>query len=160
MNLSRVNANDIASVSILKDASAAAIYGAKGLVRRCPHHNEERHQQFTKPSVSFDIKSGWKAPTTSTDYITSGFWSVFINDLFMKEHAGYGFTTYDESDYAELWMRLDQNKETAEERPWTVVQNDGSYKYYANFDWYNHYFRKNRPMQDYDVTIKGGSEYV
>ena len=158
MNLSRVNANDIASVSILKDASAAAIYGAKassGVVLITTKSGTNN----SKPSVSFDIKSGWKAPTTSTDYITSGFWSVFINDLFMKEHAGYGFTTYDESDYAELWMRLDQNKETAE-RPWTVVQNDGSYKYYANFDWYNHYFRKNRPMQDYDVTIKGGSERV
>lgn len=29
MNLARINANDIESVSILKDASAAAVYGAK-----------------------------------------------------------------------------------------------------------------------------------
>lgn len=158
MNLGRVNANDIASVSILKDASAAAIYGAKassGVVLITTKSGTNN----TKPSVSFDLKTGWKKPTTSTDYITSGFWSVYINDLFMKEHAGYGFTTYDESDYAELWMRQGQNTES-EERPWTIAQNDGSYKYYANFDWYNHYFRKNRPMHDYDVTIKGGSEYV
>ena len=41
-----------------------------------------------------------------------------------------------------------------------VVQPDKSYKYYANFDWYNHYFKKNRPMQDYNVSVTGGSKRV
>ena len=158
MNLSRLNANDIESVSILKDASAAAIYGAKassGVVLI----TTKSGAADAKPTVTFDLKTGWKAPTTSTDFITQGYWSVFINDLFLNEHAGFGFTTYDESDYAELWMRLGQHAETAE-RPWAVVQGDGSYKYYANFDWYNHYFKRNRPMNDYNVSVKGGSERV
>lgn len=156
MDLTRVNANDIESVSILKDASAAAIYGAKAssgvvLVTTKSGQNDQA------PKISFDLKAGWKTQTVSTDFITSGFWSVFINDWFMNEHVGYGFTTYDESDYAELWMRLDQNTES-DERPWSIVQPDKSYKYYANFDWYNHYFKKNRPMQDYNVSIRGGSK--
>lgn len=157
MSLSRVNANDIESVSILKDASAAAIYGAKassGVVLITTKNGKNE-----KTKVSIDIKAGWKAPTTNTDFITSGFWSVYINDMFMYEHGGYNFTTYDEYDYAELWMRLGQNTESAE-RPWAVVQNDKSYKYYANYDWYNHYFKTSRPMQDYNVSITGGNEKV
>lgn len=158
MDLSRVNANDIESVSILKDASAAAIYGAKassGVVLVTTKSGSED----AAPKVSFDLKAGWKTQTADNDYITSGYWSVFINDWFMNEHSGFPFTTYDEYDYAELWMRLGQDVEDPE-RPWAVVQPDKSYKYYANFDWYNHYFKKNRPMQDYNVSVTGGSKRV
>lgn len=158
MDLSRVNANDIESVSILKDASAAAIYGAKassGVVLV----TTKSGQSDSAPRISFDLKAGWKTQTVDNDYVTSGFWGAWINDWFMYEHNGYGFTTYDEYDYAELWMRLGQTTEDPE-RPWSVVQPDKSYKYYANFDWYNHYFKKNRPMQDYNVSITGGSNRV
>lgn len=158
MDLSRVNSNDIESVSILKDASAAAIYGAKassGVVLV----TTKRGSEDAAPKVSFDLKAGWKTQTADNDYITSGYWSVFINDWFMNEHSGFPFTTYDEYDYAELWMRLGQDVESPE-RPWAVVQPDKSYKYYANFDWYNHYFKKNRPMQDYNVSVTGGSKRV
>lgn len=158
MSLSRVNANDIESVSILKDASAAAIYGAKassGVVLITTKTGKEG----AKPKVTFDAKAGWKTPTSSTDFITSGFWSAYINDMFMREHVGYGFTTYDDADYAELWMRLGQDEESSE-RPWAVVQNDKTYKYYANNDWYNHYFKTTRPMQDYNVSVTGGTAKV
>lgn len=157
MSLSRINANDIESVSILKDASAAAIYGAKassGVVLITTKNGKNE-----KTKVSFDVKAGWRSPTATTDFITDGFWSVYINDMFMYEHGGFNFTTYDEYDYAELWMRMGQGTETTE-RPWAVVQPDKSYKYYANFDWYNHYFKKIRPMQDYNVSVTGGNDKV
>lgn len=156
MTLNRVNANDIESVSILKDASAAAIYGAKassGVVLVTTKSGKDG-----KAKVSFDLKAGWKTPTTNTDFVDSGYWSVFINDWFMIEHGGYGYTTYDDNDYAQLWMRLGKG-ETAD-LPWAVVQDDLSYKYYANYDWYNHYFKTTRPMQDYNVSITGGTDKV
>ena len=158
MDLTRVNANDIESISILKDASAAAIYGAKassGVVLV----TTKSGQEDAAPKVSFDLKAGWKTATADNDYITSGYWGVFVNDWFMEEHSGFKFTTYDDYDYAELWMRLGQNSESAE-RPWAVVQPDKSYKYYANYDWYNHYFKKNRPMQDYNISVTGGTKRV
>lgn len=159
MNLTRVNANDIESVSVLKDASAAAIYGAKasaGVVLVTTKSGKRDAQ----PTVSVDLKAGWQAPTVSTDYITSGFWSAYINDLFYYEHAGRNYTSYDDQDMAQLWMRLDQGKETAE-RPWVVPDSrSGYYKYFANYDWYNHFFRKNRPVQDYNISISGGSSKV
>lgn len=156
MSLSRLNANDIESVSVLKDASAAAIYGAKassGVVLVTTKSGKDG-----KPRVSFDLKAGWKTSTTSTDFVDSGYWSVFINDWFMNEHVGYGYTTYNDNDYAQLWMR--QGKGDSAELPWAVVQNDLSYKYYANFDWYEHYFKTTRPMEDYNVSITGGTDRV
>lgn len=158
MSLNRVNSNDIESVSILKDASAAAIYGAKaaaGVVLVQTKSGKEGRA----PQVTIDAKAGWKSNTTKHEYITQGFWSAYVNDLFMYNHAGNNTTTYDEEDYAELWMRLDDETENPE-RPWTVVQEDGSYKYYANHDWYRHYFKTTRPMQDYNVSVQGGNDKV
>lgn len=158
MDLSRVNSNDIESVSILKDASASAIYGSKaaaGVILVTTKSGSEGKA----PQVTVDAKAGWKSPTTEHDFITQGFWSAYISDIFMMQHTKTAMTTYSDADYAELWMRLNDVTENPE-RPWTVVQNDGSYKYYANFDWYDHYYKTIRPMQDYNVSLKGGNEKV
>ena len=158
MDLKRVNSNDVESVSVLKDASAAAIYGAKaaaGVVLITTKTGSEGKA----PTVTMDAKAGWKTTTTSTDFVSQGFYSAYINDIFMYQHVGYNMTTYTDADYAEMWMRLDDTTENPE-RPWTVVQPDGSYKYYANFNWYDHYFKKNRPMQDYNVSVTGGNDKV
>lgn len=158
MDLARVNSNDIESVSILKDASASAIYGSKaaaGVILVTTKSGKEG----LAPQVTVDAKAGWKSPTTENDFITQGFWSAYISDIFMLQHTKTAMTTYTEADYAELWMRLNDVTENPE-RPWTVVQKDGSYKYYANFDWYNYYYKTVRPMQDYNVSLKGGNDRV
>lgn len=158
MNLTRINANDIESVSILKDASAAAVYGAKasaGVILV----TTKSGQTDAAPKVSFDLKAGWMQTTANTDFITSGYWSTYINDLFKRNNDGINYTNYDEYDYAELWMREGQTTETAE-RPWSVETTDNHWRYYANNNWYDHYYRKSRPMQDYNVSITGGSKRV
>lgn len=158
MNLIRLNANDIESVSILKDASASAIYGAKasaGVILVTTKSGKEN----SAPRISFDLKAGWRNSTTSNDFITSGYWSTYINDLFMSEFQGRSFTTYNDIDRAELWMREGQTVESAE-RPWTVVDQNGYWRYYANFDWHSYLYRKSRPLQDYNVSISGGSRRV
>lgn len=158
MDLARVNSNDIESVSILKDASAAAIYGSKaaaGVILVTTKSGKEG----LAPQVTVDVKAGWKAPTTEHDFITQGFWSAYISDIFMLQHTKTAMTTYTDADYAELWMRLNDETENPE-RPWVVTQNDGSYKYYANFDWYDQLYNSNRPMQDYNISLKGGNDRI
>ena len=158
MELSRVNTNDIESVSILKDASASAIYGSKaaaGVILVTTKSGKEG----LAPQVTIDAKAGWKSPTTDHDFITQGFWSAYISDIFMQQHTKTAMTTYTDADYAELWMRINDETENPE-RPWVVTQPDGSYKYYANFNWYDHYYKTIRPMQDYNVSLKGGNDRI
>ncbi len=158
MDLSRISTNDIESVNILKDASASAIYGSKaaaGVILITTKAGKEG----LAPRVTVDAKAGWKSETTEHDYITNGFWSAYISDIFMLQHTKTAMTTYTDADYAELWMRLNDVTENPE-RPWVVTQPDGSYKYYANFNWYDHFYKKIRPMQDYNVSLRGGNDRV
>ncbi len=157
MPLSRVNPNDIESVSILKDASASAVYGAKasaGVVLVTTKSGTE-----SRPTVSYNGRFGWAQNTTSTDYITSGYEWGKVVDRFNYIYSNQNYLKYGEDDWAELEARRYDKTENPE-RPWVVVGEDGNYKYYGNFDWYNYYFRRTRPQQEHNVTLSGGNDRV
>lgn len=156
-SLSRLNANDIASVSILKDASAAAVYGARasaGVILITTKRGQEG-----KASVSYSGRVGWSQNTTSTDYITTGYWNTKINDMFKMAYDGSAYTNYTEEDFQMLYDRINDKVEDPS-RPWVIAQPNGQYKYYANFDWYNHLYKQTRLQHEHNLSIKGGTDKV
>ncbi|MDE5890303.1 MAG: SusC/RagA family TonB-linked outer membrane protein, partial [Bacteroidales bacterium] len=159
--LERINSNDIESISVLKDASSAAIYGARGafgviLV------TTKSGKFDAAPKVSASARFSLSDNTSSTDYETRGYYSAYIADLFMSTKGGAPYTNYTAYDYQRLWERRNDKVENPE-RPWVVTEmRDGrlSYVYLANFDWYNYMFDDSRPTQDYNVNVTGGSKNV
>ena len=131
--LSLLNPNDVASISVIKDASAAAIYGARaayGVVLVTTKEGDDSD----KTRVSYSGRWGWNSPTTSTDYETRGYYSVYVNDLFWHADAGTNYTNYTEQDMMELWARRNDKVENPE-RPWVKIdQRDGrdTYVYYLS----------------------------
>ena len=160
-DLGRINSNDIASISVLKDASSAAIYGARGafgviLVTT-------KSGDFDKaPTVTADARFSFSAPTTSTDYETRGYYHAKIADLFMETYSGVPYTNYTSYDYQRLWDRRNDVTEHPD-RPWVLTEMRNGrleYLYLANFDWYNYMYDESRPTQDYNVSVRGGSKNI
>lgn len=158
MELNRLNPNDIESVSILKDASAASVYGTKassGVVLITTKSGGE-----SKVKVSYNGRFGILRNTTSTDYITTGYdWLRSVDTFWAASNKSGNYTKYTAADYAELWMRRDDSTEDPS-RPWAVAQSDGSYKYYGNFDWYGYFFKRSRTQQEHNISVRGGNEKV
>ena len=160
-DLAKVNPNDVATISVLKDASAAAIYGARaafGVVLVTTKQGDKSG----KTQVSYSGRFGKMTPTTSTDYETRGYYSVMLNDLFMKSYSGVNYSRYTEEDYQQLWDRRNDKTENPD-RPWVVIdQRDGrdTYVYYGNTDWYHQLYRDNRPMMSHNINLSGGTEKV
>ena len=76
-----VNPNDVASISVIKDAAAAAVYGARAafgviLVTTKKGTSDDGHAK-----IRYSGKFGWEEPTTSTDYEDRGYWSVYTLSL-------------------------------------------------------------------------------
>lgn len=159
-SLDQINPNDVASVSVLKDASASAIYGGRaafGVILVTTKEGES-----DKVKVNYNGYLGVGQPTVSTDFERRGYYSVFINDLFYRSYSGVNYSKYTEADMMELWERRFDKVENPE-RPWVVVQNRGgrdSYVYYGNTDWFHHLFNENRPSSNHNVSISGGSDKV
>lgn len=161
-DLSRVNANDVANISVIKDASAAAIYGARaayGVILVTTKAGESRDGKAT---VRYSGKFGWEAPTTSTDYETRGYWSVYTIDKFWQADAGKKYTTYTDYDMTQLLARVNDVTEHPD-RPWIVeeVRNGRrQWIYYCNTDWYHELYRDEHPVQQHNVSVSGGTDAV
>ncbi len=157
VSLTYVNASDIESISVLKDASASAVYGAKasaGVILVTTKSGKDG-----KTKVSYSNQFGVIQPTTSTDFISNGYdWAKAIDEVYVARY-NYSAFNYTEADWAALEARRYDVTENPE-RPWVVVGNDGQYHYYGNYDWYHALFNNNRFQQQHDLSISGGNKAV
>ncbi len=88
--IDNVNPNDVQSISVIKDASAAAVYGARaafGVILVTTKNGQEKEGRAT---VRYNGRFGWEEPTTSTDYETTGYWSVYLVNRFWEATNGAG----------------------------------------------------------------------
>jgi len=159
-SLERVNPNDVESISVLKDASSAAVYGAKAAFGVVLVTTKSGSDNEGRAKVNYSGRWGFSSPTTSTDWETRGYYSVYIPNLFMAAFSGQQQITYNEDDMAELWARRDDVVENPQ-RPWTVLDNaNNGYKYYGNTDWWHYFFNDRKPMENHDISFRGGTKSV
>lgn len=157
-NINRVVSQEVESVTVLKDAAASAIYGAKGawgviLITT-------KQGQAGKTRISYSNNFGWSTPTVNTDFITTGYDWMRLNDASIA-HVG-GYSRYPESDMNELYLRRNDKTEHPD-RPWVTIQNrDGRdrYVYYGNYDWWNIMFHKWQPSTTHTVNFTGGNDKI
>ena len=161
-DMSRVNANDVENISVIKDASAAAIYGARAAYGVILITTKSGSEKGGKATVRYSGRMGWEEPTVSTDFETRGYWSVYTVDKFWATDAGKNYTTYTEHDMAELLARVNDVTENPE-RPWVVEEYRNGRKqwvYYCNTDWYHELYNDRHPVQQHSVSVTGGNKDV
>lgn len=156
--LDRLNPEEIESVTVLKDASVAAIYGARGafgviLVKT-------KSGKEGKTVIRYNNNFAFSTPTVSTRFMTSGYEWMKLNDAALA-HVG-GYSGYTERDYQELYARRNDATEDPS-RPWVTIQNRNGkdqYVYYGNYNWWDIMFTKWQPSQNHNVNISGGNDQI
>jgi len=161
-DLSMVNPNDIESVSILKDASTCAIYGAKasaGVVLVTT-----KQGKTGKANITYGYTHGWIQPTTDMDVMTCGYDHISTINFF-QQHS-FHTSRLNEYDYTvengELLKLFERRNDVTEDpsRPWVEVGDDGYYHYYGNYDWFNNFYNTNRPSNEHNLSVSGGTEKI
>lgn len=162
-DLEDVNPNDVQSISVIKDASAAAVYGARAAYGVILVTTKNGAGQDGKAKIRYSGRFGWEEPTTSTDYEDRGYWSVYTLDMFWKtQQDGNPYTTYTQHDMMELLARVNDKTENPE-RPWVVEDyrnGRNQWIYYANTDWYHELLNDRHPVQQHNISISGGNKAV
>ena len=160
-----VNPADVDNISVIKDAAAAAIYGAKGsagvILVTTKSGSKEKDG---RAKVSYSGRFGVTAPTTSTDYETRGYDSVYLNNLFWATYSpGTKYANYTDEDMYQLWIRRGDVVEDPS-RPWVVISQDATgrdvYNYYANTDWYHVLYNDIKPTTSHTITMSGATDAV
>lgn len=138
--MDRVNPNDVESISVIKDASAAAVYGARAAFGVILITTKKGADDDGNAVIRYSGRFGWEQPTTSTEFETTGYWSAYIHNMFWKADDGTSqYIKYNDYDMRQLLLRINDKTEHPD-RPWVTIQNRGGkdkYVYYANTDWYH-----------------------
>ncbi|MGA8854991.1 MAG: SusC/RagA family TonB-linked outer membrane protein, partial [Christiangramia sp.] len=133
-----LNPNDIQSIEILKDASSAAIYGARGTNGVVLITTKQGKSGKTK--VSINSSTGWSRPTNKLDWLNS---EQYIELLSEANTNTYGA---DDTYYTEEGGGFDQ---IANGTDWRNLAVDTDWQDYALVD---------GAVQDHTVSVSGGSE--
>jgi Outer membrane cobalamin receptor protein len=156
-----LNPNDIESISILKDASSAAIYGTRG-ANGVVIITTKRGKLNQAPSVNFTVRGGIKQASNKYDLLNTqeyadAIWLSYRNKGEAPNHQQYGTgATPRIPDYI---------------KPAGAMQGDPTvdpslYKYpdYQIYkankqgtDWYDEIYR-NAVVQEYDLNVSGGGQ--
>ena len=162
--IDRVNPNDVESISVIKDASAAAVYGARaafGVILVTTKKGTDTEEG--NATVRYSGRFGWEEPTTSTDYETTGYWSAYIHNMFWKaDDAASVYINYNDHDMQQLLLRINDKTEHPD-RPWVVQEyrnGKEQYVYYGNTDWWHELFNDQHPTQQHNISISGGTKKV
>lgn len=159
-DLQKINPNDVESISIIKDAAAAAIYGARASFGVILVSTKEGANADKGATVRYSGRWGFTAPTTSTEYETRGYYSVLINNYFYSTYSGTPYAMYSDEDMIELWNRRNDKTEDPS-RPWVVIDRRNGrdvYNYYANTDWYHVLYNDIKPTTSQSISMSGGDK--
>lgn len=154
-----LNPNDVESVSILKDAASAAIYGARGAFGVVLITTKKAEKGRT--SVAFSTNYAVKSPLQTPDFVTDGYlWSKMFAEAFVNGDGAFPQNANKTQKFSQAY--LDEFKRRKESgQPYNQVEvnpTTGEYTYYGSTDWYGELYKKNTAAIENNLSISGGGE--
>jgi TonB-linked SusC/RagA family outer membrane protein len=158
---SLLNPNDIASVSMLKDAASAAIYGARGAFGVVLITT--KNPQKGKTSVTFNSNFSLKQPISLPDFVTDGYTYVrMFSEAFLNGDGSFPQNINKTQKFSQAY--LDEFKRRVESgQPYDKVSIDpttGEYVYYGSTDWYGLLYKDNTTATENNLTVTGSTDKV
>ena len=161
--LDRLNPNDIESISVLKDAAASAIYGARapyGVILVTTKSGKKKEKLSISYSGNFSIRSASRLPEPLDSYT----FARVVNEA--GDNGGgriYGdddverIIAYQNKDWDYLSQFFDDDVTYYESVPssagiWATKANG-----FANYNWYDEWYG-NSVNQQHNISVSGGEE--
>lgn len=149
MDLNRINPNDIESISVLKDASASAVYGARAAFGVVLVTTKKAKNGKVSVSVGSQLSIG--KPIFNMDLVTDPY--EFVTARNAANVRTSGVPTYD-ADMVAGTKAWSENPATAKQ--WGVV--NGTLRFYGNNDYQNTILTDYAPTNQQNVSVSGGTD--
>jgi len=136
-SMSDVNPQDVASISVLKDAASASIYGsraANGVILITTKSGEEGQSK-----VVYNFKAGWQQVAIPIDVVSD--YVTYMNTI-NQAASNAGAVPYFGQEIIDEW-----------------AAKSGTEEIYCNTDWFNEVFKPSF-FQEHGVQMSGGSKKV
>lgn len=155
-----LNPADIESVSILKDAASASIYGARaafGVVLITTKAATEG-----KTAINYSTNFSFLSPTVVPDNVTESYpWAQHFSDAWARWNDNGNTPTAVNKTLPFSPTYLAEIKRRWEDPSLPRIEVDpstGEYQYYYSTDWYAELMKKNLRGQEHNLVLSGGNE--
>ena len=141
--LDYVNANDVESISVLKDAAAASIYGSKaaaGVILV----TTKRGNDTGKIDLKYNAEFGWEIRTKQPSMVGVTRYLEMNNELQYNDNPSGGFFQVYTADQTKNWVKYNQ----------TDPNN------YPITDWQGLILNSSAPRMTHSLTVSGGNKAV
>ncbi len=156
---SLINPNDVETVSILKDAASAAIYGARGVFGVVLITTKKGVKGRT--SVTYSSNYALKSPITRPDLVTDGYlWAKMFSEAFVNGDGSFPQNVNKTQKFSQAYLdEFRRRKESGQ--PYNQVEvdpNTGEYTYYGSTDYYGALYKNNTAAFENNISVSGGSD--
>lgn len=158
-DLTTVNPTDIESISVLKDASSAAIYGARGtfgvilITTKSPEKGKAKVNYSGNVSVHRRLYEAERV-TNGLEW-TNGFYKAYLEGQGTAPNSINNVFPYSQSWYDEL-VKRDADPTLEKIR----VNSSGLYEYFGNTDWFDIIYKDRNYSHEHNVSVSGGEDRV
>lgn len=157
-----VNPNDVESVSVLKDAASAAIYGARGSFGVVLITTKRPQQDRTQ--INYSASYSMNDRTIKPKLVTDGYtWAKMFDDAYYswndyKAHPQKANSVFPFSlEYLDELQKRQQDPSL----PLTDINpTTGEYVYYGSTDWLKELYADRNPTMEHALSISGSSNKV
>lgn len=157
-----LNPNDIESVSVLKDASSAAIYGARGSFGVVLITTKSAKKD--KVQISYNTNYSINQRTFTPDLVNNGYlWAKNFDEAFYSwnDYLSHPQSINSQLDFSLPYLdSLKYHDEHPELPKFSVDPSTGKYQYYSNTDWFNELYKDNNAAMEHSLSISGGTDKV
>ncbi|MBW3629820.1 MAG: carboxypeptidase-like regulatory domain-containing protein, partial [Gemmatimonadetes bacterium] len=154
---SMLNPNDVEAISVLKDASAAAVYGARGafgvvlITTKGPERNGF--------NINYETSYGVRQLTVPTNIVTDGYtWARMFNESFFNWEGTFPQNVNKTLVFSQQYLAELERRSKDSSLPKVEVGPDGRYVYYESTDWFGHLYDKAPPSMEHSLSVSRSAE--
>lgn len=151
-----LNANDIESVTVLKDAASSAIYGSRAAFGVVMITTKEGASG--SPQVNYDNNLRWNSPMGMPDMLDSHTFALYYNDAAINVGRGAVFSEdalsriqdFQAGSLSETNIPHPRNSQIWAAYPFA----------HANTDWFDEWYKSAAFSQDHNLSVSGGTDAI
>ncbi len=157
-----LNPNDVESVSVLKDASSAAIYGARGsfgvvlITTKSPKKD--------KILVNYSGNYSTNQRTTTPDLVSNSYiWAKNFDEAFASwnDYLSHPQTINSQLPFSLAYLdSLKAHDENPALPKVSIDPQTGRYQYFSNTDWLKELYKDRNASMEHSLSVSGGTDKV
>jgi TonB-linked SusC/RagA family outer membrane protein len=158
-DMGTLNPADIESISVLKDASSAAVYGARGAFGVILITTKKARKG--EATVVYNGSVSIKSRTVIPERVTNGYewtkmylksWQIYNN------RTSYPTMIDNVFRFSKDWFDELERRNADPSLEKFRINSNGRYEYFGNTDWYEYFFKDFNYTNEHNISVSGGSD--